>query len=104
MLKYKIDFDSIEWESPMKGVRFKRHAFGNRQVRLVEYEKEFVEPEWCVKGHNGYVINGEIEIDFNGNAVRYSSGDGICIPPGEDNKHRATIMSERATVFLVEDI
>ncbi|MCU0847550.1 MAG: cupin domain-containing protein [Spirochaetes bacterium] len=100
----RINFDSIEWESPLEGVRFKKFTSGKKQVRLVEYAKEFVEPDWCMKGHAGYIISGEIEIDFNGNPVCYKPGDGIFIPPGDENKHRARILSDHARVFLVEDI
>ena len=99
-----IDFDSIEWESPLDGVRFKKFTSGKKQVRLVEYTREFIEPDWCLKGHAGYIISGEIEIDFNGNPVRYKPGDGIFIPPGEGQKHKAKILSDNALVFLVEDV
>ena len=104
MPDYKIDFDLLKWESPIAGLRFKRYISGGKQVRYVEYSSEFVEPDWCTKGHVGYVIAGEIEIDFNGNVVRYKSGDAIFIPAGDDNRHKARIISEVAKVFLVEDV
>ncbi|OHD56669.1 MAG: hypothetical protein A2Y33_13180 [Spirochaetes bacterium GWF1_51_8] len=100
----KIDFSAIEWISPMPGVRFKRHVVGNKQLRLVEYSREFAEPDWCVKGHTGYVIDGELEIDFDGTPVLYNTGDAINIPAGEENRHKAKILSEKATVFLSEDV
>lgn len=104
MTEYKIDFKSIEWESPLKGVRFKKFISEKKQIRFVEYTKDFVEPDWCSKGHTGYVIEGEFEIDFNGNIVRYKSGDGIFIPPGEAHKHKAKMISSYVKVFLAEDV
>ena len=104
MSDYKVIFDELKWESPFDGVRFKRHIFGKKQIRLIEYRKEFVEPDWCTKGHTGYVIDGEIEINFNGKTLQYKNGDAIIIPPGSDSKHKATILSETARVYLVEDI
>ena len=104
MSEYKIDFNSIEWESSLKGVKFKKYISGNKQVRFVEYTKDFVEPNWCSKGYIGYVVEGEIEIDFNGNITSYKSGDNIFIPAGEEHKHKAKIISNYAKVFLVEDI
>ncbi len=101
---FKINFESLKWESPLAGVRFKRYISGNKQIRFVEYTSEFVEPDWCTRGHVGYVIEGEIEIDFNGNMVDYKSGDAIFIPAGEENRHRARILSDVAKVFLVEDV
>jgi hypothetical protein len=40
----KADFSALEWEFPMKGVRFKRYVSGGKQLRLVEYSRDFVEP------------------------------------------------------------
>lgn len=100
----RVDFSALEWESPMKGVRFKRYIAGGKQLRLVEYSRDFVEPDWCLKGHTGYVIDGEFEIDFHGTSVRYASGNAILIPPGEENRHKARILSPTATVFLSEDV
>ena len=103
MSHYRVDFSTIEWQSPVPGVRFKPFVQGNRRMRLVEYTSDFVEPDWCAKGHIGYVIEGRFEIDFNGRGVQYAPGDGIFIPPGEEHKHKARILSDRAKVFLVED-
>ena len=104
MSQYKVDFSSIEWQAPLGGVRFKAFVQGNRRARLVEYTSDFVEPDWCTKGHIGYVIEGRFEIDFDGQVVQYAPGDGIFIPPGEEHKHKARIFTDSARVFLVEDI
>ena len=103
-MNYKAEFGPIEWQSPLPGVRFKAFVQGSRRMRLVEYTSDFVEPDWCTKGHIGYVIEGRFEIDFNGRIVQYGPGDGIFIPPGEEHKLKATILSDIAKVFLVEDV
>jgi hypothetical protein len=77
--KYKIDFESMRWESPMAGVRFKAYEQGGKKLRLVEFGREFVEPDWCTKGHIGYVLEGQMEINFDGNVVAFGPGDGIFI-------------------------
>jgi len=104
MFEYKIDFNDIDWEAPLRGVQFKRYISGKRQIRFVEYTKDFIEPDWCSKGHIGYVIEGEFEINFNGNTTKYKQGDAIFIPPSESHKHKAIIITDYAKVFLVEDI
>ncbi|MEJ2665320.1 MAG: cupin domain-containing protein [Spirochaetia bacterium] len=104
MIEYNVDFKTKSWESPLHGVRFKKYVSAGKQVRLVEYTKDFMEPDWCLKGHTGYVIEGEIEIDFNGNIISYKAGDVIFIPAGEESKHKAKILSATAKVFLVEDV
>jgi len=104
MIEYNVDFNTKSWESPLKGVQFKRYVYAGKQVRFVEYTKEFIEPDWCLNGHIGYVIDGELEIDFNGNIISYKSGDVIFIPSGEKNKHKARMMSDMVKVLLVEDV
>lgn len=104
MDRYKVDFDSISWESPATGVRFKRHSESGRQIRLVEFSREFVEPDWCTRGHIGYVLDGRCEIDFDGHVVEYGPGDGIFIPAGEEHKHMASVLTDVVLVVLIEDV
>ena len=103
MSQHKVDFSSILWESPAAGVRFKVFRQDGRQLRLVEYRREFVEPDWCLKGHIGYVLEGRMEIDFDGVVVEYGPGDGIFIPCGEEHKHKARVLTDVGRVVLVED-
>jgi hypothetical protein len=77
MQPFKIDFDALSWESLVPGARFKVFRHGGKQLRIVEFTREFVEPQWCEKGHFGFVIKGELEVDFRGKLVRYAEGSGI---------------------------
>ena len=103
MEQYKIDFDSMEWETPADGVRFKVYEQDGRKLRLVEFAKEFVEPDWCVHGHIGYILEGQMEIDFDGKLVLFKASDGVFIPPGEKHKHKARVLTDKVKVILVED-
>ena len=103
MEKCKVDFESLDWQSPLPGARYKAHQQANRKLRLVEFTRDFVEPDWCKKGHVGYVLEGEMDIDFDGEVVRFSAGHGLFIPEGEDNRHKATVVSEVVRLVLVED-
>ena len=100
-IEYKARFDEIEWDSPMEGVRHKCIDRGDSRVRLVEYSRE-MPPHWCEKGHQGYVIEGEMDIEFENTRAIYGPGDVILIPDGPEHKHRARVLSGRALVFLVE--
>lgn len=102
MDQYSILFDSLEWHSPAPGLRFKAHREGSKQLRLLEKSREFVEPDWCEKAHAGMVLEGELEIDFQGNCVRFPQGSGLLIPAGA--KHKGRSVSERVLIFLIEDI
>ncbi len=103
MEKCKVDFESLPWESSMAGVKSKTYKRDKRQLRLVEFTREFVEPDWCTKGHCGYVLEGKLQIDFNGETVVFIPGDGIFIPEGEGNKQSARVLTEVVKVILVED-
>jgi len=103
MEQYKVDFDSKSWETPAVGVKFKAYQQGGRKLRLVEFTKEFVEPDWCRKGHIGYILQGQMEIDFDGEVIIFGEGDGLFIPAGEKNKHKARVLTDAVKVILVED-
>lgn len=47
----KVLFDSIAWQEATPGARFKIFTDGKKQMRLLEFTSEFVEPHWCEKGH-----------------------------------------------------
>lgn len=97
-------FDALEWQNGIHGARFKAFGSGSKQLRLLEFTSEFVEPDWCEKGHVGFVIQGELEIDFHGRLVRYPEGSGIFIPAGAVSAHKARSLTPVVQLFLVEDI
>ena len=104
MEQYKVDFKSMSWDAPAAGVKCKAYQQGGRKLRLVEFAKEFVEPDWCTKGHIGYVLEGQMEIDFDGKVVAFRPGDGVFIPAGEEHKHKARVQTDVVKVILVEDV
>ena len=104
MQNFRIKFDEIEWESGGKGARHKVFRQDNKQIRLVEFTRDFVEPEWCAKGHSGYVIEGKLEIDFKGEKIKFAAGDGIFIPADRKNTHKARSLTSKVRLFLVEDV
>lgn len=103
MTQYKIDFESMDWETPAGDVRFKAFEQNGKKLRLVEFAKDFIEPDWCTKGHTGYILEGKIEIDFNGNKTTFGPGDGVFIPAGEEHKHKGRVLTDKVTAILVED-
>jgi len=103
MMKYRVDFDSLSWDSPVKGARFKVHKHGEKQLRLVEFSKEFAEPDWCGRGHIGYVLEGRADLDFNGKVETLHAGDGVFIPAGEQHKHKLKVLTDVVKFILVEN-
>ena len=102
MNAHKIDFRNLPWVQPAPGVRAKIYRAGTTQVRLVEFSKEFVEPDWCQRGHIGYVLDGRIEVSFSGKMEAFEAGDGVFIPPGEKHQHKTHVLTDTATLVLIE--
>ena len=104
-MDHKIDFDAIAWQSPAPGFRYKAFVHGSQRIRLVEFSEGLVEPDWCYKGHAGYVLEGELTTDFDGHIERHKAGDVIFIPAGEDDRHKAFMgKGGRALLLLFEMI
>ena len=104
MQEYQVDFKTMLWKTPADGVRFKAFEQDGRKLRLAEFTKEFVEADWCTKGHIGYVLEGRMEIKFNGKVIMFGPGDGLFIPVGEKHKHKAKVLTDTLKIVLVEDI
>jgi quercetin dioxygenase-like cupin family protein len=102
MNPYKVEFESIPWETPIRGLRFKARKQGGRQLRLVEYTPD-MEPHWCEKGHIGYVLDGRFEIRFGAETVVFNAGDGVFIPPGSEHRHMGKALSDVVRVVFVEE-
>ena len=83
----RIDFESIGWEDDQPDIHSRaENALGQRWA-MVEYEAGAAREEWCTDGHRGYVLEGEIEYEFDdGTApLRVARGQGF-VPR---RRHRA---------------
>jgi hypothetical protein len=45
-----------------------------------------------------------MEMEYAHSKVTYKPGDGIFIPDGPDHRHRGRVLSEKALVFLIENV
>ncbi len=100
---YKIEFSSLPWKSPRTGIRFKSFQNGVTKMRLVEFSKDFIDSDWCQLGHIGYILEGQLVIDFSGTAVIFSPGDALFIPSGEKDKHKTRTLTDLVRVVLIEE-
>ena len=70
---------------------------------MVEFSKGFIEHDWCTKAHIGYILEGQMEIDFDGKKEVFGPGDGVFIPAGEEHKHKGQVLTDTVKVILIED-
>lgn len=103
MNEAKINFSELAWDEPQAGTRFKAAIRKSKKLRLVEFTSEFVEQEWCTKGHIGYVLDGELDIAFSDRTERFAAGDGILIMGGKDERHKASVIGSVVRLILVEE-
>ena len=98
-----VRFADRPWEIPAEHVRQKTHVLAGKKLRLVQFAKGLEHPEWCLKGHVGYVLEGTLAIEFDHETVEFSAGDGMILPAGQADRHRPVPVSERVLLLLCED-
>lgn len=91
MNENQIHFEEMVWENSKEGVYQKVYSNGEKRMRHLKFVDGFVEEEWCLTGHVGYVLSGTMKVDFNGSIKKYHRGDGLWITAGESSKHKVII-------------
>ena len=71
----------------------------NQRIRLVEFAVGFVEPEWCKSSHIGYVVDGEFNLRFKNETLKYVTGDAFYL---EEEHIIEVIGNKPAILFLVD--
>lgn len=104
MTENLIHFKNIDWESPQKGVQEKIYSEGEKRLRLLKLEEDFVEKYWCLKGHIGFVVEGEMKIDFDGKIEEYKQGDGLWINEGEPSRHKVMIEKGKYVLLILFEL
>ena len=59
---------------------------------------------WCLIGHSGYLVEGEVESDVAGKIFTYTKGVVILLPESEEHKHRPKVLTEIAQFFAVDKV
>ena len=99
-----IAFADMPWEMLVRGARTKTVVRDGKRLRLVEFGLDFVERDWCTRGHAGFLLDGAMEVDIDGTVFAYQAGDGLLIPAGAATRHRHHATLRPTTLFLVEDV
>ena len=99
-----VDFGSIAWEDEGPGIRARAgHAAGSRWA-VVEYGPGSARSEWCTDGHRGYVLEGQIEYEFDDGSppLALKRGQGFVLAAGTG--HRGRNPGDATTrLFLIDD-
>ncbi len=91
----------IEREFVAVGVAQKQLIRNNQKLRLVEFSKGFFEEYWCLKGHVGYVLSGEMKLLFRDKVVFFKPGNALWIDAGEENQHKMRLIEDQTVCLLL---
>ena len=76
-----VPFGEQSWEQEADGVRALVCQVDGARWAIVEYAPGSGRPEFCEVGHEGYVISGEIEYEFeSGGKIVAKAGEGFVLP------------------------
>jgi len=98
-------FDEMSWEATGSGVREKKIVIGDISVRMLKIDDSLEHPEWCVTGHTGFVIDGSLVLNIDGNKKLLEKGD-VFVVNGSDPSHRHIPMvpeGGQVQLLLVEE-
>jgi quercetin dioxygenase-like cupin family protein len=99
-----IALERTPWADDVPGIRARETHVGGRRWAIVEYAPRARREEYCVDGHAGYVLEGEIEYEFHdGEApMVVSQGDAFTLATGRGHRGRNTRDSS-SRLFLIDD-
>jgi quercetin dioxygenase-like cupin family protein len=103
MTGQQVDFQALAWDGWASEVpaRIKVAQAGGQRLRLLELGPGFIEPEWCEKGHVGYVVSGQYVTDLDDGMWTMHAGQGFILPTGTRHRSRNT-GALPAIVFVVD--
>src|SRR5918997_4402735 len=104
----RLPFDELPWAEDAPGIRAKEADVGGARWATVEYGEGVGREEWCEEGHRGFVLDGEIEYEFDDGRepLRASEGEAFFLPPASlgGGAHRGRNLASGPTrLFLIDD-
>jgi quercetin dioxygenase-like cupin family protein len=100
---YRVALDELPWKTSPAGVRFKAYEGAERRLRLLEFGRDLDHPGWCTTGHVGYLLEGEMEVEFDDRIVTFRAGDALVFPAGEADRHRPRALTDRVRMIFLEE-
>jgi len=98
-----LDFPSFPWGEDQADIRSQAAQVLGQRWAIVEYEPGAIRPEYCLDGHRGFVLAGEIEYEFeDGSTLLAREGQGFWLAAGTGHRGRNPGDSV-ARLFLVDD-
>jgi quercetin dioxygenase-like cupin family protein len=99
-----IALGSTPWADDVPGIKARETHVDGRRWAIVEYDARARREEWCLDGHAGFVLEGEVEYEFSDGdpPMVVSEGDAFTLATGRGHRGRNTGASS-ARLFLIDD-
>jgi hypothetical protein len=103
-----VPFGEMEWNEDAPGIRAREAEVDGARWAIVQYGEGARRERWCEEGHRGYVVEGEIEYEFDDGRepLRASEGEAFLLPPAPlgGGAHRGRNLAPGPTrLFLIDD-
>ena len=96
-----LDFSQREMKKNPDHTSVREIVVGNKHVEIVEYEENASHSDWCIAGHIGFVLDGEIMYELEDGELRILKGKGFLLPSG--TRHRGHNVFPGITRFFLVD-
>ncbi len=99
-----IALQHTPWADDVPGIRARETHEQGRRWAIVEYAPQARREEWCLDGHAGFVLEGQVEYEFSDDEspMRVSEGDAFTLATGRGHRGRNT-GALAAKLFLIDD-
>ena len=103
-----VAFGEMEWSDDAPGIQTREAEVEGARWAIVRYGEAARREEWCEEGHRGFVVEGEIEYEFDDGRkpLRASEGEAFLLPPAtrRAGAHRGCNLAPGPTrLFLIDD-
>ena len=99
-----LDFESIDWADDQPDIHSRATSALGQRWAIVEYEAGAAREEWCTDGHRGYVLDGQIEYEFDDGSspLAVTARQGFFLAAGTGHRgHNPGSTTTR--LFLIDD-
>lgn len=99
-----ISLAGVPWVDDVPGIRAREAEIEGRRWAIVEYAAGARREEWCLDGHAGFVLEGELEYEFSDDDLPLvvSEGDAFTLATGRGHRGR-NLRDSNSRLFLVDD-
>jgi len=102
-----VQLSAAAWEDDAPGIRARAvEGVDGRRFAIVEYGPGAARDDWCLDGHYGLVLEGEIEYWFEDGSppLRLAAGDALWLVGGGPAHQGHNVAHGATTLFLIDPV